>query len=70
MKVIYVNCPTCRTTVEYSEKSEFRPFCSERCKIQDTAAWASEEYKLPSKEPISDSDIEDAIEHHWYKSNQ
>ncbi len=32
------------------EGNEFRPFCSERCKMIDLGAWASEEYTVPSDE--------------------
>ena len=42
-------CPNCRKPVNW-EGNEFRPFCSERCKILDLGAWASEEYAVPSNE--------------------
>lgn len=35
------------------EGNEFRPFCSERCKMIDLGAWASEEYGVPSDEPAN-----------------
>jgi endogenous inhibitor of DNA gyrase (YacG/DUF329 family) len=41
-----VTCPQCRKRVEY-EGNEFRPFCSERCKLLDLGAWADEEYSMP-----------------------
>ncbi len=31
------------------EENPWRPFCSERCKLIDLGAWASEEYKVPGK---------------------
>lgn len=31
------------------EGNEFRPFCSERCKLLDFGAWANEEYALPAE---------------------
>lgn len=43
-----VKCPNCGTAVEY-EGNEFRPFCSERCKLIDFGAWVEEEYSLPSE---------------------
>ena len=43
-----VKCPVCGKHVEY-EGNEFRPFCSERCKLLDFGAWADEEYNLPSE---------------------
>lgn len=38
----------CGRETEY-EGSEFRPFCSERCKLLDFGAWADEEYNLPAE---------------------
>lgn len=43
-----VECPTCGAPVEWSAESKFRPFCSDRCKLIDLGAWASEEHKIPS----------------------
>lgn len=42
-----VECPTCGAPVEWSAKSEFRPFCSHRCKLIDLGAWAAEEHAIP-----------------------
>jgi hypothetical protein len=42
-----VACPTCGKRTEY-EGNEFRPFCTERCKLLDFGAWADEEYALPT----------------------
>ena len=44
---IQVKCPTCRRPVEWSEKSPFRPFCSDRCRLIDLGAWVSEQHKIP-----------------------
>ena len=41
-----VKCPNCGKATEFSG-NEFRPFCSERCKLIDFGAWADEEYALP-----------------------
>jgi len=41
-----VACPQCGTPVEWSSASRFRPFCSERCKLIDLGAWASEQYRV------------------------
>ena len=45
-----VNCPQCGALVEWSEKSTYRPFCSERCKQIDLGAWAEEKYTIPVEE--------------------
>lgn len=50
MKQPVVNCPQCNDIVEWNESSRFRPFCSERCKLQDLGQWAAESYRIPDKE--------------------
>lgn len=53
-----VKCPTCGKETEY-EGNEFRPFCSERCKLIDFGAWADEEYNLPAEsETLSEEDLD------------
>ena len=52
-----VACPTCGTEVPWVPENKFRPFCSERCKLIDLGAWASESYRIPvqeSTDPLSD----------------
>lgn len=56
--MLLVRCPTCGKQTSY-EGNEFRPFCSERCKLIDFGAWASEEYSLPVEESsLSEEDFE------------
>jgi hypothetical protein len=43
-----VPCPTCGRSVEWTKSSPWRPFCSERCKLIDLGAWASEQHAIPS----------------------
>lgn len=53
-----VKCPTCGKQVEY-EGNEFRPFCSERCKLLDFGAWADEKYALPTESTeLTEEDID------------
>ncbi len=53
-----VKCPTCGRKVEYND-NEFRPFCSERCKLIDFGAWADEEYALPTQDTaLSEEDLD------------
>lgn len=54
-----VNCPTCSKPVEWKPESRFRPFCSERCKLIDIGAWASESYRVPGAEPDPGHDLEE-----------
>jgi len=44
-----VKCPTCGKETQY-QGNEFRPFCSERCKLLDFGAWADEEYSLAAED--------------------
>jgi endogenous inhibitor of DNA gyrase (YacG/DUF329 family) len=50
-----VKCPTCGAPVAWSEASTYRPFCSERCKLIDLGAWASDRYVVPGA-PADTSD--------------
>lgn len=45
-KVKSVACPSCGTQVEWIERNEFRPFCSDRCKLIDFGEWASEKHSI------------------------
>ena len=56
-----VKCPTCERLAEYSG-NEFRPFCSERCKLIDFGAWADEEYALPAEDTALTEEDLDQIE--------
>ncbi|AUZ05853.1 DNA gyrase inhibitor YacG [Vitreoscilla sp. C1] len=50
-QVKIVKCPTCGQEVLWRPESEFRPFCSKRCKLIDLGAWADEEYTVGAQEP-------------------
>lgn len=47
MKPRIVSCPTCGTAAPWDPANPFRPFCSERCKMIDLGAWATERYRVP-----------------------
>lgn len=53
-----VNCPQCGTPVEWTPASRYRPFCSERCKLIDLGAWASERYRVPVDEQPETGSLE------------
>jgi len=40
-----LKCPKCKKRVIW-EENEWRPFCSERCKMVDLGAWVSEDYRI------------------------
>ena len=53
-----VACPRCGAQAPFAPANHWRPFCSERCKMVDLGAWASESYRVagpaqgdPEKEP-------------------
>jgi hypothetical protein len=56
-----VKCPTCGRQIEWSPRSPFRPFCSERCRLIDLGAWLSEQRAIPgdSNAPEGRTDRED-----------
>lgn len=51
-----VRCPQCGKPAEWGPANRFRPFCSERCKLVDLGAWASESYRVPVTEDPADPD--------------
>jgi endogenous inhibitor of DNA gyrase (YacG/DUF329 family) len=54
-----VPCPRCGASAPFSPDNAWRPFCSERCKMIDLGAWASEDYRIPAPpEPPQDSEPE------------
>jgi endogenous inhibitor of DNA gyrase (YacG/DUF329 family) len=50
VEITTVACPQCRAAVAWTAASKWRPFCSERCKLIDLGAWASERYRVPVAE--------------------
>ncbi len=39
-------CPRCEKTVDLAIKNDYRPFCSEKCKLIDSGSWANEDNKI------------------------
>ena len=50
-----VKCPICSADVEWSEKSEHRPFCSKKCQLIDLGEWAVEDRSIPGPKQHSDT---------------
>jgi uncharacterized protein len=48
------HCPICKKPTDSDSNSDF-PFCSERCKLLDLGAWASEKYVV--SEPVIDESV-------------
>ncbi len=56
-----IRCPACKQWTTW-EENRFRPFCSERCKLIDLGAWASEEYKIPGKKEEEEDERQENAE--------
>ncbi len=58
-----IACPRCGVQAPFDAKANpSRPFCSERCKMNDLGAWASEAYRVPVAEvpdPQDESEVKD-----------
>ena len=53
MTVRKVRCPQCGGESLWAPENPWRPFCSERCKLIDLGAWASESHAIPG-DPLED----------------
>ena len=51
-------CPIC----ERPATSEFKPFCSPRCKDEDLCRWLAAEYRIPTRPELDPEDEGDGIE--------
>lgn len=49
-----VACPHCGKPVEWSEKSPWKPFCSERCRMVDLGEWFDESHAIPGESADED----------------
>jgi len=58
-----VACPNCGKNLLWTPENVWRPFCSERCKLIDLGAWASERYRVPvieDKDELESNDTDAA----------
>ena len=49
-------CVFCR---RHAVEQAWRPFCSERCKLQDLARWADGSYRIAA-EPVPDTETDNS----------
>lgn len=68
-KKLKVKCPHCKSEFLYY-KSDFRPFCCERCKMIDLGHWSAESFKISSSEPLNEGDVERVIDYHEKKEER
>jgi endogenous inhibitor of DNA gyrase (YacG/DUF329 family) len=65
-----VKCPHCGKEKEFAG-NEYRPFCSERCKLLDLGAWVDAEYSLPAEtSALSEEDIREIEQAEEERSQQ
>ncbi len=53
-------CPICRKKVAFNDPN--MPFCSDRCRVQDLANWASEKYVISTPRTSDESDDSERLE--------
>jgi endogenous inhibitor of DNA gyrase (YacG/DUF329 family) len=58
-KVLMVKCPQCQEEFNYY-KSEFRPFCSERCKMVDLGHWLDGSYSIAAEDQTENAEESDS----------
>ena len=57
-----VRCPACGGDSVYALTNPSRPFCSERCRLTDLGAWASEGYRVGTTQGSDDDDDDQATD--------
>lgn len=45
-----IKCPECGKSTEYSSANEYRPFCSQRCRLIDLGEWIEGNYRIEPEE--------------------
>lgn len=57
-----LTCPHCKRLVTEHGDQRWRPFCSERCKLIDLGAWASEKHVISStQDEPSEFDVDSPL---------
>jgi uncharacterized protein len=57
-----IACPHCGQKNTWKADNEFKPFCSERCKLIDLGGWASERYRVVGEDTNVSDEEEDQKE--------
>jgi endogenous inhibitor of DNA gyrase (YacG/DUF329 family) len=53
----HVPCPTCGKKIPWVEEQQFKPFCSERCKLIDLGEWIMGEKSIPGEPENPEDDF-------------
>ena len=56
-----VECPICQRPVRFAKDNPYRPFCSERCRLIDLGAWASEDHRIPGEPDLDQTDLDQGL---------
>jgi len=59
-----VQCPQCQKDVIWEASSEWKPFCSERCKLIDLGEWAEGNHRITG--PKTQESFPDDLDHFDY----
>ena len=51
-----LNCPRCGKLTTW-EDNDYRPFCSERCRLIDLGAWSQESYRIPVENCVQEDEL-------------
>lgn len=63
--VTTVQCPQCQKSVTWDDTTQWKPFCSERCKLIDLGDWAEGNHRISgSQTPESLADDLDHFDYH------
>jgi endogenous inhibitor of DNA gyrase (YacG/DUF329 family) len=60
-KPTIVQCPTCKTSLEWSDKRHYRPFCSQRCQQIDFGDWAKESFAIAGEPALDAESMDDSF---------
>lgn len=52
-----VKCPTCGQMIEWTPANQYRPFCSERCRLIDLGDWFNETNTISSEDGSVTSEL-------------
>ena len=56
-----MKCPNCHKETAWKD-NQYRPFCSERCKMLDLGKWASGDYRIKEQETETDQRLDNRSE--------
>jgi len=58
---LVVKCPSCKREVPWTAEQQFKPFCSERCRLIDLGEWVMEEKRIAGESLLSEDDNDDNV---------